>query len=68
MPPQNPGEGEGRTAITETTQIACPYCDGINRVPTLRLVVGSRCGACKTRFSRPGRLNCPRHGSAATFG
>ncbi len=34
--------------MSETTQIVCPQCDGINRVPTARLGDGPRCGACKT--------------------
>ena len=34
--------------MTGTTQIICPDCDGINRVPTARLGDGPRCGACKT--------------------
>lgn len=33
--------------MTETTQIVCPHCDGINRVPTARLPDGPRCGHCK---------------------
>jgi thioredoxin 2 len=33
--------------MSETTQIVCPKCDGINRVPTARLGDGPRCGACK---------------------
>ena len=33
--------------MPETTQIVCPECDGINRVPTARLGDGPRCGACK---------------------
>jgi thioredoxin 2 len=33
--------------MPETTQIICPECDGINRVPTARLGDGPRCGACK---------------------
>jgi thioredoxin 2 len=35
-------------AMTETTQILCPQCDAINRVPTVRLGDGPRCGACKS--------------------
>jgi thioredoxin 2 len=34
--------------MTETTQILCPQCDAINRVPTARLGDGPRCGACKS--------------------
>jgi len=34
--------------MTETTQILCPQCDAINRVPTVRLGDGPRCGACKS--------------------
>ena len=33
--------------MVQTTQIICPECDGINRVPTARLGDGPRCGACK---------------------
>ena len=33
--------------MSETTQIVCPHCDGINRVPTGRLGDGPRCGTCK---------------------
>jgi len=33
--------------MSEITQIVCPECDGINRVPTARLGDGPRCGACK---------------------
>lgn len=33
--------------MSATTQIICPACDGINRVPTARLGDGPRCGACK---------------------
>jgi thioredoxin 2 len=28
------------------TQVVCPHCDAINRVPKLRLAEGPRCGAC----------------------
>ncbi|NKE46243.1 thioredoxin TrxC [Roseomonas frigidaquae] len=34
--------------MTEMTQILCPQCDAINRVPTARLGDGPRCGACKS--------------------
>jgi thioredoxin 2 len=34
--------------MTDTTQILCPHCDAINRVPTARLADGPRCGACKS--------------------
>ncbi len=34
--------------MPETTQIVCPECDGINRVPTARLGDRPRCGACKS--------------------
>jgi thioredoxin 2 len=34
--------------MPETTQIVCPECDGINRVPTVRLSDRPRCGACKS--------------------
>lgn len=33
--------------MTDATQIVCPHCDGINRVPTARLGDRPRCGACK---------------------
>ena len=33
--------------MTEPTQILCPHCDSINRVPANRLSDGPRCGACK---------------------
>ena len=33
--------------MNETTQIVCPRCDGINRLPTARLADGPRCGHCK---------------------
>jgi thioredoxin 2 len=33
--------------MTETTQIVCPHCEGINRLPTSRLVDAPRCGHCK---------------------
>jgi len=33
--------------MTDTTQVICAACDGINRVPTARLGDGPRCGACK---------------------
>jgi len=33
--------------VNETTQIVCPHCDGINRVPSARLGDKPRCGACK---------------------
>ena len=34
-------------AMTESTQIVCPACDAINRVPLARLSEAPRCGACK---------------------
>ncbi|UPY38973.1 thioredoxin domain-containing protein [Sediminicoccus sp. KRV36] len=34
--------------MTESTQILCPRCDAINRVPTTRLADGPRCGSCKS--------------------
>ncbi|MBU8544297.1 MULTISPECIES: thioredoxin TrxC [Roseomonadaceae] len=34
--------------MTETTQILCPHCDAINRVPKARLGEAPRCGACKS--------------------
>lgn len=33
--------------MNETTQIVCPRCDGLNRLPTARLADGPRCGHCK---------------------
>ncbi len=33
--------------MTDTTQIVCPQCDGLNRVPTARLADGPRCGQCR---------------------
>ena len=33
--------------MSETTQIICPHCDAINRVPTARLGDRPRCGTCK---------------------
>ena len=33
--------------MTDTTQILCPHCDAINRVPTPRLSEAPRCGACR---------------------
>ena len=33
--------------MSETTQILCPACDAINRVPRARLGDAPRCGACK---------------------
>ena len=33
--------------MSETTQIVCPACDAINRVPTTRLGEAPLCGACK---------------------
>ena len=34
--------------MSDTTQIVCPHCEGINRLPTDRLADGPRCGHCKT--------------------
>jgi thioredoxin 2 len=34
--------------MSGTTQILCPACDAINRVPTARLGDGPRCGTCKS--------------------
>ena len=34
--------------MTDATQILCPECDAINRVPTARLGDGPRCGVCKS--------------------
>lgn len=36
------------TTMMETTQILCPHCDAINRVPQARLAEAPRCGACKS--------------------
>lgn len=36
------------TNMTDTTQILCPHCDAINRVPKARLGEAPRCGACKS--------------------
>lgn len=33
--------------MSETTQIVCPHCDAINRVPVARLADGPRCGTCR---------------------
>jgi thioredoxin 2 len=33
--------------MNATTQVVCPHCDGINRVPSARLGDGPRCGGCK---------------------
>jgi thioredoxin 2 len=38
--------------MVQTTQILCPECDGLNRVPTARLGDGPRCGACKAPLFR----------------
>jgi len=35
-------------SMNETTQIVCPHCDAMNRVPSARLSDGPRCGACKS--------------------
>ena len=33
-------------AARQSTQIVCPHCDAINRVPQARLAERPRCGAC----------------------
>ncbi len=33
---------------TNTRQVVCPQCQGVNRVPADRLGDGARCGKCKT--------------------
>ncbi|MDT8383380.1 MAG: thioredoxin TrxC [Gammaproteobacteria bacterium] len=32
--------------MSEYLHIACPHCDGINRVPQEKLAAGGQCGAC----------------------
>ncbi len=32
--------------MAEAVHVVCPHCDGTNRVPTLRLAEGPRCGRC----------------------
>ncbi|MCU7853564.1 MAG: thioredoxin TrxC [Candidatus Thiodiazotropha sp. (ex Monitilora ramsayi)] len=32
--------------MSEVQHIVCPYCDGINRVPSDRLADGAKCGKC----------------------
>lgn len=33
--------------MAETTNLVCPHCAAVNRVPTPRLGDGPKCGACK---------------------
>jgi thioredoxin 2 len=33
--------------MDDATQLICPQCGSINRVPTARLADGPRCGSCK---------------------
>ncbi|MGE0415682.1 MAG: thioredoxin TrxC [Acetobacteraceae bacterium] len=33
--------------MDQDTQIVCPHCGGLNRLPTQRLADGPRCGHCK---------------------
>lgn len=33
--------------MSEPTQIVCPHCDAVNRVPASRLAEKPRCGRCK---------------------
>ena len=33
--------------MSESTQVVCPHCGGVNRVPTGRLGGGGKCGRCK---------------------
>ena len=32
--------------MSETTHIVCPHCDTVNRIPSVRLSEGPRCGRC----------------------
>ncbi|MBS0578257.1 MAG: thioredoxin TrxC [Proteobacteria bacterium] len=45
--------------MAETTQLVCPHCQGLNRVPAARLAESPRCGHChQTLFTgRPLELN-----------
>jgi thioredoxin 2 len=36
--------------MPESTQVVCPHCDAINRVPAARLAEAPRCGACHRRL------------------
>ncbi len=45
------------------TQIVCPHCQGINRLPSARLADAPRCGACK----QPLFTGHPVAVTAATF-
>lgn len=45
--------------MSETTQIVCPHCDAINRVPVARLADGPRCGTCRAALfeAKPAALS-----------
>jgi thioredoxin 2 len=45
--------------MQEATQVVCPHCDAINRVPAARLADGPRCGSCHRRLfeARPVALD-----------
>ncbi len=49
-------------ADRQATQVVCPHCDAINRVPTARLPDGPRCGTCRQPLfeARPVALDEPR--------
>lgn len=32
--------------MSDNLHVVCPHCDGINRVPRLKLAEGGKCGAC----------------------
>jgi thioredoxin 2 len=36
--------------MQETTQVVCPHCDAVNRVPSARLSDAPRCGACHRKL------------------
>lgn len=36
--------------MSETLHIACPHCQGVNRVPAARLADGPKCGQCHERL------------------
>ena len=50
--------------MSETTQIVCPHCDAINRVPVARLADGPRCGTCRAALfeAKPLALSEARFG------
>jgi len=33
--------------MADNTQIVCPHCDAVNRVPTVKIGQGAKCGRCK---------------------